>query len=115
MIKKIIEISQAKTYLAIRYGQLIVKRDGEQISSIPCEDIGVLLVDHRGTIYTHSVFTELLRCGAAVVLCGENHHPTGMMLPIESNSVQTERFREQRDAKEPLKKRLWQQIVKAKI
>jgi len=115
MIKKIIEISQAKTYLAIRYGQLIVKRDGEQISSIPCEDIGVLLVDHRGTIYTHSVFTELLRCGAAVVLCGENHHPTGMLLPVESNSVQTERFREQIKAKEPLKKRLWQQIVKAKI
>ncbi len=115
MIKRIIEISQAKTYLSIRYGQLLIKRDGEQISQIPCEDIGVLLVDHSGVTYTHSVFTELLRCGAAVVLCGGNHHPAGMLLPIESNSVQTERFRQQIEAKEPVKKRLWKQIVKAKI
>jgi CRISPR-associated protein Cas1 len=115
MIKRIVEISQAKTYLSVRYGQLVLRRDGEQVSSIPCEDIGVLLVDHQGVTYTHSVFTELLDRGAAVVLCGGNHHPAGMLLPIESNSVQTERFREQIEAKEPVKKRLWKQIVKAKI
>ena len=130
MIKKIIEISQAKTHLAIRYGQLVIrtgspteKQSGQQLgtsaslreTSIPCEDIGVLLVDHSGVTYTHSVFTELLRCGAAVVLCAGDHHPTGMLLPIESNSVQTERYREQIEAKEPVKKKLWQQIVRAKI
>jgi len=115
MIKRIVEISQEKTYLSVRYGQLVLKRNGEQISSIPCEDIGVLLVDHQGVTYTHSVFTELLDRGAAVVLCGGNHHPAGMLLPIESNSVQTERFREQIEVKEPVKKRLWKQIVKAKI
>ena len=115
MIKRIVEISQAKTYLSVRYGQLVIKRDGEKISQIPCEDIGVLLVDHQGVTYTHSVFTELLQYGAAVVLCGGNHHPAGMLLPIESNSVQTERFRQQIEAKEPVKKRLWKQIVKAKI
>lgn len=115
MIKRIVEISQARTHLSIKYGQLLVKQDGQQISSIPCEDIGVMLVDHQGVTYTHSVFTELLRCGAAIVLCGGNHHPAGMLLPIESNSVQTERFRQQIEAKEPVKKRLWKQIVQAKI
>ena len=115
MIKRIIEISQARSYLSVKYGQLLIKQQGEQVSSIPCEDIGVLLVDHQGVTYTHSVFTELLRCGAAVVLCGGDHHPAGMLLPIESNSVQTERFRQQIEAKEPVKKRLWKQIVKAKI
>ena len=115
MIKRIIEISRAKTYLSVRYGQLVIKRNGEQISSIPCEDIGVLLVDHSGITYTHSVFTELLKCGAAVVLCSNNHHPAGMLLPIESNSVQTERFRKQIEAKEPLKKQLWKQIIRKKI
>ncbi len=75
----------------------------------------MLLVDHRGTTYTHSVFTELLKCGAAIVLCGSDHHPSGMLLPIESNSVQTERYRFQIEAKEPVKKKLWQQIIRAKI
>ncbi len=115
MIKRIVEISSARTHLSIRYNQLIVKEDGREISSIPCEDVGVLLIDHQGTSYTHSVFTELLHYGAAVVLCGGNHHPAGMFLPIESNSVQAERFREQISVKEPVRKRLWKQIVRAKI
>jgi CRISPR-associated protein Cas1 len=115
MIKKIIEISQAKTHLAIRYGQLMIKSDGAEERSIPCEDIGVLLVDHSGVTYTHSVFTELLRYGAAIVLCGGNHQPSGMLLPIESNTLQAERFAQQVKAKEPVKKKLWQQIVRAKI
>lgn len=115
MIKRIVEISERKTHLSIRYGQLVVREGGEEISSIPCEDVGVLLVDHVGTTYTHSVFGELLKCGAAIVLCGGNHHPAGMLLPIESNSVQSERFREQIEAKAPVKKRLWKQIVRAKI
>jgi CRISPR-associated protein Cas1 len=115
MIKRIVEISSARTRLSIKYGQLVIKDENDQVSNIPCEDIGVLLVDHQGTSYTHCVFTELLRCGAAIVLCGGDHHPAGMLLPIESNSMQTERFRQQIEAKEPLKKRLWKQIIQAKI
>ena len=115
MIKRIVEISSARTHLSIKYGQLIVKQEGKQVSSIPCEDIGVLLVDHQATSYTHCVFTELLRYGAAVVLCAGDHHPAGMLLPIESNTLQTERFRQQIEAKEPVKKRLWKQVVRAKI
>ena len=115
MIKRIIEISQARTRLSIRLGQLIVKADENEERSIPCEDIGVLLVDHIGVTYTHSVFMELLRCGAAIVLCGGNHQPSGMMLPIESNTIQTERFEQQIQAKEPVKKQLWRQLVRAKI
>jgi CRISPR-associated protein Cas1 len=115
MIKRIIEISQAKTHLAIKNSQLIIRQDGDIKSTIPCEDIGLLLVDHPATTYTHSVFTELLNAGAAVVLCGQDHHPTGLLLPLQANTLQAERFNEQINAKEPLKKKLWKQIVKAKI
>ena len=115
MIKRIIEISSAHRHLSVRLGQLIIKENGAQISSMPCEDIGLLLVDHPGVTYTHSVFTELLKEGAAVVLCGGSHHPAGMLLPLESNCVQSERFRAQIGAKEPVKKQLWRQVVRAKI
>lgn len=115
MIKRIVEISGGRTYLSVSLGQLVIRREGNEVSRIPCEDIGVLLVDHGGVTYTHSVMTELLRCGAAVVVCNGSHHPSGMLLPVESNSTQSERFRQQIAAKEPLKKRLWQQLVKAKI
>ena len=115
MLKKVIEISHAGTHLSVKLGQLVVRQDGEEKGRIPCEDIGVLLVDHSGVSYTHSVFTTLLKHGAAVVLCNGLHHPAGMLFPLESNSIQTERFREQVNAKEPLKKRLWQQLVQGKI
>ena len=115
MIKRIIEISHARTHLSIRYGQLVIRENGDELSQIPCEDIGVLLVDHQGTTYTHCVFMELLAKGTAVVLCGGDHHPAGMLLPIESNNLQTERYRVQIEAKEPIKKRLWRQIIRAKI
>lgn len=115
MIKRIVEISSAGTYLSVRYDQLIIKQNGDILAQIPCEDIGLLLVDHVGVSYTHAVFTRLLDAGAAIVLCGGNHHPAGLLLPLESHSVQTERFRQQIEAKEPVKKRLWKQIVQAKI
>jgi CRISPR/Cas system-associated endonuclease Cas1 len=115
MIKRVVEISTAGTYLSVKLGQLIVKQEGEIKGQIPCEDIGVLLIDHQGVSYTHLVFTELLGQGAAVVLCNGTHHPAGMILPLETNTIQTERFRQQINAKEPLKKKLWQQIVRAKI
>jgi len=115
VIKRIVEISSARTWLSVKYGQLVIKENGDTRSQIPCEDIGVLLIDHQGTSYTHAVFTELLDKGAAIVLCGGNHHPAGMLLPLESHSTQTERFRQQIEAKEPVKKRLWKQLVQAKI
>ncbi len=115
MIKKIVEISRAGTHLSVKLGQLVVRRKEEPDRQIPCEDIGVLMVDHAGVTYTHSVFTMLLKEGAAIVLCNGTHHPTGMLLPIETNSVQSERFRYQIDAKEPLKKQLWKQLIRVKI
>ena len=124
MLKRIVEISQSRTYLSVRLGQLVVRHAetagkpgirGESVSQIPCEDFGLLLVDHAGTTYTHSVLTTLLECGAGVVFCGEDHHPVGMLLPVVGNSVQTARMRAQVGAKEPLKKQLWRQLMVAKI
>lgn len=115
MIKRIVEISSAGTYLSVKYDQLIIKQNGAVQSQIPCEDIGILLVDHVGTSYTHAALTRLLDAGVAIVLCGGNHHPAGLLLPLESHTAQTERFRQQIEAKEPVKKRLWKQLVQAKI
>jgi len=53
VIKRIVEISSARTYLSVRYGQLVIKDNGNELSQIPCEDIGILLIDHQGTTYTH--------------------------------------------------------------
>ena len=115
MIRRIIEVSSGPARLSIRYQQLVIEREGQERATVPCEDIGVLLVDHPAISYTHAVFTTLARAGAAVVLCSADHNPASLVLPLEGNTVQTERFATQIEATLPLKKRLWQALITAKI
>jgi CRISPR-associated protein Cas1 len=115
MIKRIIEISTSPAYISVKHQQLVLKREGEIVASIPIEDIGVLIVDHPGCTYSHSALNELLANNVAVVICGKNHHPNGLLLPLDANSLQSERFRVQIAAKTPVKKRLWKQVIQAKI
>lgn len=51
----------------------------------------------------------------AVIFCNAKHHPQSMLLNMEGNHQQTEVYRQQVAASEPLKKNLWKQTVVAKI
>lgn len=115
MIKRTIDISQGPTFLSIENDQLILTRDKQRIGQVPCEDVGVLLVDHVATTYTHAAFTRLLHFGAVVVLCGPNHLPVGMVMPMESNELTARRMRLQASAPLPTRKGLWKQIVAEKV
>lgn len=84
-------------------------------SRIPCEDIGVVMVEEAGTTYTHGALLALADAGAVVVVCGRNHLPVGMMLPVGEHSQVVWRIGAQISAGKVLKKRLWQQLVRAKI
>ena len=115
MIKRTLEISGQAAHLTIRYDQLVLKRDGQTVGSIPCEDLGLVVVDHPGTTYSHSALTALLDSNAALVVCGRDHLPCGMLLPLAHHSQVVWRIDEQISAGKPLKKRLWKQLVQAKI
>ena len=82
---------------------------------VPLDDIGVLLCNGRGLTYSNSLMTELARRGASVVLCGNDYLPAAWLWPVEGNHVQAMRMRCQLEASLPLRKRLWQAVVKAKI
>lgn len=53
--------------------------------------------------------------GGVFVTCDRNLLPVAMMLPLDGHSTQAERFIAQAAAPAPLRKRLWKQIVRAKI
>lgn len=86
-----------------------------EIRRIPIEDIGVVVFDNRQIVITHDVLNSLLENNVAVITCDESHMPTGLLLPLEANTIQTERFYCQIKATQPLRKQLWQQTVKSKI
>lgn len=87
----------------------------ESVAKIPIEDIGVVILDDRQITVTQGVLGALLDNNVAVIACSETHHPSGLFLPLEANTLQNERFRAQIDASVPVKKQMWQQTVSAKI
>jgi CRISPR-associated protein Cas1 len=115
VIKRIIDISEGPTYLQIENDQLVLTRHADRVAAIPCEDIGVVLIDHPAVTYTHAALTRLLHHGAVVIPCGKDHLPAGILLPLENNDLHTARLRAQVKAGLPLRKQLWKQIVEHKI
>jgi CRISPR-associated protein Cas1 len=118
VIKRTIEISQQPLHLAVQRQQLVLKppgRDAEPLATIPCEDIGLVVVDHPQTSYTHAALAELLDAGAALVVCDGKHLPAGVLLPFATHTEVVWRLHEQISLSKPARKRLWRQIVMAKI
>jgi CRISP-associated protein Cas1 len=115
VIKRTIEISRDAAHLTVKLDQLLIKHGEEIIGSVPCEDIGVVLVDHPGTTYTHAALTSLAESDAALVVCGRNHLPAAVLLPLADHSQVIWRIQDQLDVSKPLRKQLWKQLVRAKI
>lgn len=115
MVGRILHFSQPY-HLSVRLSQLVItnKDSGENINR-PIEDTAVLMLEHPQLTYTHAALQELMAHNVAVVFCGADHHPAGLLLPLSGNVLQHHRFKNQIEASVPLNKQLWQQTVKAKI
>lgn len=115
MVGRILHFS-SPYHLSVKLGQLVItnKETGEVINR-PIEDTAVLILEHPQLTYTHALIQALMNHNVAVVFCGTDYHPAGLVLPLSGNVLQHDRFQDQIQASIPLKKQLWQQTVKAKI
>lgn len=115
-------------YLSLSNSQLIVKMPEienldnvseatkqESRRSIPIEDIGVVILDDARITITQRLLSALLENNCALITCDARKMPTGLMLPLEGNTLQSERFRAQVSVSAPLHKQLWQQTIQSKI
>ena len=127
MIKRTLYFGNS-AYLSLSNGQLIIKLPAVEkndalpdlikknaVTTIPIEDIGVVVLDHQQITITQGLINALLENNVALINCDNTHHPLGLMLPLSGNTLQTERFKHQIESSVPLRKQLWQQTVSAKI
>ncbi len=84
-------------------------------TSIPIEDIGIVILDHQQITISQALIAKLLANNTALITCDNSHHPTGLMLNLDGNTTQSERFAKQLEVSVPLKKQLWAQTVEQKI
>lgn len=127
MIKRVIGFMNP-TYLNLKLGQVVVTYPeiencenlsdaikAESVHTIPIEDIGVIILDHKQITITNALMAALLDNNVAIITCNDQHLPIGLTLLLEGNHIQSERFRQQIDSSEPLRKQMWQQTIISKI
>lgn len=126
MIKKTLYFGNP-AYLSSRNGQLVIKLPEvekgdvsplikeQAAKTIPIEDIGVIILDHKQITITHATLSALLANNCAIITCNDKRMPEGMLLHLAGNTLYGERFLNQINVSLPLRKQLWQQTVRAKI
>lgn len=118
MIGRIVEVADDRRHLFMSRGFMVVQdTEGErkELGQVPLDDIAAVIANAHGLSYTNNLLVALAERGAPFVLCAANHNAVGMMLPIDGNYNQGKRFDAQLEATKPTTKRLWAEIVRAKL
>jgi CRISPR-associated protein Cas1 len=112
---RVLDFAQSPAYLSVRNEQLVIRSNDNPTITVPIAEIAVVLLSGPAVTLTQPVLAALLAANACLVVAGANHLPAGMLLPISSNALSTQRLGEQINMSQPTRKRLWQSVVIAKI
>jgi CRISPR-associated protein Cas1 len=118
MTDRVIDISEGPARLRVRDECLVLERgEGEDKTEtrVPLKEVAVLVLAEKRVSMTQAVLSGLAEAGGALVTCDSRCMPVGMMLPLNGHSTQGERFARQAAASLPTKKRVWRDVVSAKI
>lgn len=115
MTDRILDLSERPAKLTVRDSLLVVEHDGLAAFTVPMQELAVVIAAHPQISLTQAVLSGLAAAGAAFVSCDARRRPASMLLPLETHSLQAERFAAQAAAPLPVRKRIWRDIVKAKL
>ena len=87
----------------------------EGVHSVPLEDINSVLFENKTTRVSVAVLVQLAAHNVTVYFCDDKHLPAAVLLPYAQHSSHVGVVRMQEAVSLPTQKRLWQQIVIAKI
>lgn len=114
-MQRVVDLSTDGLHVAVHRGFLTVSKDREELGRVALDDIGGVIAHAHGLTWSNTVFTRLSERAVPVVLCTRNHAPVACVWPLEGNYLQGARLNAQVDASKPLAKRLWRDVVVAKI
>lgn len=103
------------TRLTVSLGCLMIERESSAPSRVPFEDLDCLILETTALTTSASVFIHAVKNNCVVLVCDERHSPSGILLPLNGNSLIASRQRAQAKASLPIQKNLWRQIVQAKL
>lgn len=102
--------------LTHRSRQIVVDPEGgDEALTFPVEDIAWIILDTPQVSVSGSLLSALVENGVAMVVPDAKHHPAGMLMSFHQHHAQAAIAHAQIGMSQPLKKRLWQKLVSAKI
>lgn len=102
--------------LSLKLRQLVIERDDlPQPITRPIEDLAVVVVENQQVSITLPLINELANNNVAVIICDNKYMPSVQLMPLNANATQQESYKYQLSASLPLKKRIWKEIIEAKI
>jgi CRISPR-associated protein Cas1 len=115
MIGRVVEIATDGVHLSVDRGFMTVSQDHKKIGQVALDDISALVIHGHGATWSANLTARLADRGVPIVICGSNHAPIALVWPIEGHFEQGRRMQAQADAAKPVRKRLWQKLVRSKI
>jgi len=115
VIGRVVEIAEDGRHLAKSRGFLTVSADGAEIGRVPLDDVAAVVASAHGITYSNNLLVALAERCAPLVVCGRNFRPAAFLWTVDGHYEQADRMADQAAAAKPLRKRLWAQIVGAKI
>ena len=115
MLGRIVEIAGEGRRLTLDRGFLSISGPDGLLGQIPLDDVEAVIASSPAITYSNQALAALAARGAPVVICGTNFTPAAFLLPVNGHHAQGERVEAQAAATKPSKKRLWSEIVRAKL
>jgi CRISPR-associated protein Cas1 len=115
MVDGIVEIAEDGRYLSLYRGFLVVSNKDAQLGRVPLADVSALILSANQASVSKNLLVALAEQNAAVICCDKRYLPASITLPYSGNYESAHRMRSQVDAGRPLRKQLWQRIIKEKI
>lgn len=101
--------------LSVQNRQLIYETQSDGSLKLPLEDISVIILEHTQIAFSNYLLSTLAEYNIVLFTCDSSHLPSGILTPYHNHSRYSEISWLQVETSEPIKKRIWQEIVKAKI
>lgn len=112
---RVIEITEAGRSLHRDRGFLAVRSECRLVGRVALDEIDALLVSTPSVTWSNSALSALAEHGVPVLILGRDFNPVCLFTTLVGVHDQGARMEAQAAATKPLRKRLWRDLVRAKI
>ncbi|MCA1972483.1 MAG: type II CRISPR-associated endonuclease Cas1 [Caenispirillum sp.] len=112
---RVVDIAGEDRHLRLERQALVVRNDGGELGRIPLTDLNAVVVHAVRCTVTTDLAAALAAESIPLVLCDSRHMPVSITWPATGHFEQADRVETQALRTDRVRKRLWAQLVRAKV